>query len=328
MDASLIGRRGQPGRPTAGMSATKRICQPGYQAGRNLHSSARAPSSRSRRPRLVPVQGRGRPDHLRRQGALAPQPALELLPGPGPPAPAHRADGGAGRLGRVDRRRERRRGDHARVQPDQGAPAPLQHPPRRRQELPVPGGHRRRRVAEGRRSCGAPSARTPATSGPTRTPTRSARPSTCCSGRSRSGPARTPSSGATSSSGGRACCSTSSGARVLVSARSSTEEYGKLVDELMAFLDGDTKPVVDRLEAEMRQAAGGARVRAGGPPARPARDGPARDRAPGDGHRHARGPRRHRASPRTSSPRPCRSSTSGAGASSAGTASSSRRWSR
>jgi excinuclease ABC subunit C len=33
------------------------------------------------------------------------------------------------------------------------------------------------------------------------------------------------------------------------------EEYGKLVAELMEFLDGDTKPVVDRLEAEMRQAA-------------------------------------------------------------------------
>ena len=33
------------------------------------------------------------------------------------------------------------------------------------------------------------------------------------------------------------------------------EEYGRLVGELMAFLDGDTRPVVDRLEAEMLQAA-------------------------------------------------------------------------
>ena len=33
------------------------------------------------------------------------------------------------------------------------------------------------------------------------------------------------------------------------------EEYSRLVAELMAFLDGDTKPVVDRLESEMRQAA-------------------------------------------------------------------------
>lgn len=35
-----------------------------------------------------------------------------------------------------------------------------------------------------------------------------------------------------------------------------TEEYAELVAELMAFLDGDTRPVVDRLEAEMREAAG------------------------------------------------------------------------
>ena len=34
------------------------------------------------------------------------------------------------------------------------------------------------------------------------------------------------------------------------------EEYAGLVSELMAFLDGDTKPVVDRLESEMRRAAG------------------------------------------------------------------------
>jgi excinuclease ABC subunit C len=34
------------------------------------------------------------------------------------------------------------------------------------------------------------------------------------------------------------------------------DEYQRLVSELMAFLDGDTKPVVDRLESEMRQAAG------------------------------------------------------------------------
>jgi excinuclease ABC subunit C len=33
------------------------------------------------------------------------------------------------------------------------------------------------------------------------------------------------------------------------------EDYRELVGELMAFLDGDTKPVVDRLEAEMRRAA-------------------------------------------------------------------------
>jgi len=34
-----------------------------------------------------------------------------------------------------------------------------------------------------------------------------------------------------------------------------TEDYGRLVDELLAFLDGDTAPVVDRLERQMREAA-------------------------------------------------------------------------
>ncbi|HXY43992.1 MAG TPA: excinuclease ABC subunit UvrC [Acidimicrobiales bacterium] len=33
------------------------------------------------------------------------------------------------------------------------------------------------------------------------------------------------------------------------------EEYGRLVSELMGFLEGDTKPIVNRLESEMRQAA-------------------------------------------------------------------------
>ncbi len=33
------------------------------------------------------------------------------------------------------------------------------------------------------------------------------------------------------------------------------EEYGRLVGELMGFLEGDTKPIVQRLESEMRQAA-------------------------------------------------------------------------
>jgi len=34
-----------------------------------------------------------------------------------------------------------------------------------------------------------------------------------------------------------------------------SDDYGQLVGELMEFLDGDTKPVVDRLEADMRRAA-------------------------------------------------------------------------
>ncbi len=44
---------------------------------------------------------------------------------------------------------QRRRSADARVQPDQAAPAPLQHPPQGRQELSLPGRHPRRRVAPG-----------------------------------------------------------------------------------------------------------------------------------------------------------------------------------
>ena len=46
--------------------------------------------------------------------------------------------------------------------------------------------------------------------------------------------------------------------------------YRQLVDELCDFLDGDTDPIVKRLDAEMREAADDAGVREGGPGARPA----------------------------------------------------------
>ncbi len=98
-------------------------------------------------PGLVPVQGRGRAGHLRRQGPVAAPAAVELLREPGQPAAPHRADGGRGRDRRVDPGPQRRRGAHARVQPHQAAPAPVQHPAAGRQELPVPRRHPRRRVA-------------------------------------------------------------------------------------------------------------------------------------------------------------------------------------
>ena len=75
-----------------------------------------------------------------------------------PPA-AHRPDGGHRRDRRVDPGPQRRRGADARVQPHQAAPAPVQRPAGRRQELPVPRGHRVGRVAPRRWSCGAPSSK-------------------------------------------------------------------------------------------------------------------------------------------------------------------------
>ena len=63
---------------------------------------------------------------------------------------------------------QRGRGAHARVQPHQAAPAPVQHPAAGRQELPVPRGHARRGVAAGDGDAGRASARASATSGRTR----------------------------------------------------------------------------------------------------------------------------------------------------------------
>ena len=55
----------------------------------------------------------------------------------------------SGRERRVDPGPQRRRSGHARVQPHQAAQAPLQRPAAGRQELPVPGRDRERRVAPG-----------------------------------------------------------------------------------------------------------------------------------------------------------------------------------
>ena len=215
---SASGRRGQPGRPSAGLSATE-LCPPGYQAGVASRLVLERPQIRPRRARLVPVPRRRRTGHLRRQGQVAAPAALQLLRRPGAAAPPHPADGREGALGRVDPGAHRGRGDHARVQPDQGAPAPLQRPAEGRQELPVARRHDRRDLAP-RRDRAGHEAQGHALLRPLRTRLRrSATRSTCSCGRSRSGPARTPSSPATSGSGGRACSSTSSAARARASAR-------------------------------------------------------------------------------------------------------------
>ena len=70
--------------------------------------------------------------------------------------------------------------------------------------------------------------------------------------------------------------------------------YRQLVTELCDFLDGDTDPIVKRLDSEMRARRHGAGVREGGPAARPPDHRAAGDRAPADGRRALRGPRRHR----------------------------------
>ena len=179
------------------MSVTKRICQPGYQAGRNLHISARTPAIGSRRPRLVPVPGpAGRTStsvrRCRFEAASRATSRTRSTPSP------HRPDGRRAASVEwivVGSDVEAIMLEYNLIKAHRPR---IQHPPRGRQELPVPRRDRRRRVAQGHRRCGAPGARTPVTSARTPTPTRSARRSTCCCGPSRSGPARTRSARVTS----------------------------------------------------------------------------------------------------------------------------------
>ena len=95
---------------------------------------------------------------------------------------------------RVDGRQHRGRGAPAGVLLDQGVRPALQREVPRRQVLPVARGHGRRGVPAGDGRPRRQAARAPATSAPTATPGRSARPSTCCCGSSRCARAATASS--------------------------------------------------------------------------------------------------------------------------------------
>ena len=144
---------------------------------------------------------------------------------------------------RVDRRRHRGRGAAAGVLLDQGVRPALQRQVPRRQVLPVPRRHARRGVPAGAGRCAAPSARASATSARTRTPGRSARPSTCCCGSSRCAPAR---NGVFKRAGqiGRPCllgyigkCSAPCVGRV------SAEEHRAIVEDFCDFMAGQTAAV-------------------------------------------------------------------------------------
>ena len=128
----------------------------------------------------------------------------------------------------------------------------LQRAAARRQELPVPCGHRRRAVAAGAGDAG------PQTQGhpllrtvcPRLRDPRHPRPlvEVVPDPHVQPGqvqPARAPRAG-------RACCSTSRSAPGRASARSRRCRTAKLVNELCDFLDGDTDEIVDRLEADMQ----------------------------------------------------------------------------
>ena len=152
-------------------------------------------------------------------------------------------DGRPGRPRRVGGGGHRGRGAPPRAHPDQAAPAPLQRPAQGRQELSVAGRDRERRVAAARPWSGAASARASATSAPTPTSAPSATPSTCCCGQlpgadllGHQVPAPPAPGPALPALPHRALLGP------VRRARSTTTTYDGMVDDLMAFLGGDTEP--------------------------------------------------------------------------------------
>ena len=130
--AGGAGRRG-PGRPApSGRRPRVRRTDHGCGRGRDRSRRRLGPALRSResppdpapwgrgrtsprrhhprRPRQLPVQGRRRAGHLRRQGQVAAPAPVELLPEPAEHAAPHGPDGGHGRDRRVDPGPQRRRG--------------------------------------------------------------------------------------------------------------------------------------------------------------------------------------------------------------------------
>ena len=66
------------------------------------------------------------------------------------------------------------------------------------------------------------------------------------------------------------------------------EEYGALVADLLLFLDGESAPILDRLDKQMHEAADGLEFERGGTAARPGALGAQGHRAPADGRQRKR----------------------------------------
>ncbi len=228
-------------------------------------------------------------------------------------------------VGRVDRGRHRGRGAAARVQLDQGVRPALQRAVPGRQELPVAGGDPERGVPAGPGDARAEEAAACATSGPTRTPGRSGRRSTCCCGSSRCGPAP-PGSSSAPQQVGRPCllgyigkCSAPCVGRVI--ARGAPSDRRGLLR-----LHGRPHRRVPA-PARTRDEAGRRRdgVRAGGPAARRHRGAAAGDGEATQSCWPTAPTPTWSPSPRTSSRPRCRSSTSAAAGCAASAAGSSTR---
>ena len=162
-------------------------------------------------------------------------------------------------------------------------------------------------------------ARACATSGPTPTRGRSARPSTCCCGSSRPAPAPRGCSSGPARSAGRACSATSASARRPASAGSAPRSTARSSRTSATSWPARPPTYLRRLEKEMQVAAAEPGVRAGGPAARRHRGARAGDGEAGGRARRRHRRRRHRARrgpargrrpglprPRRSGPRPAR----------------------
>ena len=196
------------------------------RASRARHASPTRPartSSRTREGRVIYVG----------QGQEPAQPAVQLLRAAGDAARAHPPDGAAADTRRVDRGRATRSRRSSSSTTSSSGTGPASTSGSRTTSRTRSSRSRSTRSGRGRWSCGAPSARASGTSGPTPTPTRSARRSTCCCGRSRSARARTTSSTATTAWGARASTPTSRSARRRASAPSTTRSTTHLVEELV-----------------------------------------------------------------------------------------------
>ena len=117
----------------AQMAASEAQSTTARRARASPSSAARCPTSPA-----CTCSATARPRHLRRQGQVGAQARrVALLQGPGAEQPRPRRDGRERRADRVRRRRLRGRGAAGRAELHQAVPPALQHPPARRQVLPV-----------------------------------------------------------------------------------------------------------------------------------------------------------------------------------------------
>ena len=154
---------------------------------------------------------------------------------------------------RGDRDRDRGGGAPPRAEPRQASPAAVQHPPARRQVLPVHRRHGRGRLPARHVHARAPPARASGTSARTPTRRRCARRSTCSTASSSSGRARGRSQGATR--GSRASTTTSSAAGRRASGTSRRRSTGRSSTASSSSSRASRRRSCAELEERMREAA-------------------------------------------------------------------------